>query len=176
MRSMVLWLLPVIAGCSVLAVGPFPHTTIPSEIAAAATERLEMISSARGVQIYRCDPRKDAPGQFEWVFLAPEANLIDDRGTRAGRHYEGPTWEGQDGSKVVGTVQARKEAPDKTSIPWLRLAARSTGGPGVMSGVTTILRVSTSGGVPPVSGCPSDAQGRINRVDYRADYYFYVPR
>lgn len=176
MRSMIVWFLPAIAGCGFLATTTFPHTSIPSEIAVGSGERLEMIASARGVQIYRCDPKKDAAGQFEWVFQAPEANLVDDRGTKAGRHYAGPTWEALDGSKVVGTVQARKDAPDRRSIPWLRLAARSTGGPGVLSNVRTVLRVSTSGGVPSVSSCRSDEQGRINRVDYRADYYFYVPR
>jgi hypothetical protein len=168
------WLIPFVAGCSVLAVGPFPRTRIPAEIAAPANESLAMINSAQGVQIYRCDPNKDAPGRFEWVFEAPEASLVDENGLKAGRHYDGPTWEALDGSKLVGTVQARKDAPDRTAIPWLRLSARARG-TGTLSKISTILRVSTVGGVAPPS-CPEQDRGRVLRVDYRADYYFYAPR
>ncbi|MEO8135025.1 MAG: DUF3455 domain-containing protein [Betaproteobacteria bacterium] len=177
MRSMFWWFLPVIAGCSTLTMGPFPRTTIPSEIAAGANERLGLITSAQGAQVYRCDAKKDAPGQFSWVFRAPEANMIDDAGKKAGRHYEGPTWEALDGSKVTGTVQASKDAPGKSAIPWLRLAARPAGSAGVLSKVTTIQRVSTSGGLaPPPANCNGDEHGKLVRVEYSADYYFYVPK
>jgi hypothetical protein len=76
---------------------------------------------------------------------------------------------------VVGTVQARHDAGSKT-IPWLRLAARSTGPAGKFSGVTTIIRIGTSGGTPPAAGCNDVEQGRIVRADYTADYNFYVTR
>lgn len=168
-------LLTIVAGCSVLAVGPFPRTIIPAEIAAPPNQRLELIVAAVGVQIYRCDPKKDAPGRFEWVFQAPEARLRDVAGKSFGRHYAGPTWEAEDGSKIVGTEQARIDAPDKTAIPWLRLGAKSTGA-GLLANVTSILRVSTVGGQPRAGGCAEPDQGRILRVDYGADYYFYVAR
>lgn len=169
-------LLPIVAGCSVLAVGPFPRTTIPAEIAAPQNQRLELIVAAVGVQIYRCDAKKDAPGRFEWTFQAPEARLRDVAGKSFGRHYAGPTWEADDGSKIVGTVQARVDAPDKAAIPWLRLAAKSTGGAGLLANVTSIQQGSTVGGQPPAGGCAEPDQGRILRVDYSADYYFYVAR
>jgi hypothetical protein len=159
-----------------LAVGPFPRTTIPVEIAAAPNQRLEWVLAATGVQIYRCDVRKDAPGQFEWAFQAPEAQLRDIAGKAFGRHYAGPTWEADDGSKVVGTVQARIDAPDKSAIPWLRLAAKSGGAAGLLANVTSIQRVSTVGGQPPAGGCKEADRGRIIRVEYSADYYMYVPR
>ena len=176
MRWMSGLLLPVVAGCAVLAVGPFPRTIIPAEIAAPQNQRLELIVTAAGVQIYRCDPKKDAPGRVEWTFQAPEARLRDVAGKSLGRHYAGPTWEGEDGSKIVGTMQARVDAPDKAAIPWLRLSAKSTGGAGLLANVTGIQRVSTVGGQAPAGGCAEPDQGRILRVDYSADYYFYVPR
>ena len=175
MRRMWTLLLPLLAGCGMIAVAAYPRATIPAEIAAPANQRLDLVLVAKGVQIYRCDPKKDAPGRFEWAFQAPEAYLRDVGGKYVGRHGAGPTWEADDGSKVAGTVQARVDGPDKSAIPWLRLAARSTGGPGMLATATTVLRVSTTGGQPP-AGCLEPDQGRILRVAYTADYYFYVNR
>ena len=175
MRWMSGLLLPILAGCSMIAVGPFPRTILPVGIAAPQNQRLEYAAAAVGVQIYRCDPKQDAPGQFEWVFRAPEARLRDFDGKSFGRHYEGPTWEANDGSKIVGTVQARIDAPDKSDIPWLRLAAKPSGS-GLLAGVTGIQQASTVGGQAPAGGCAAPDQGRILRVEYSADYYFYVPR
>ena len=165
-----------VVGCGGLAVGPFPRTTIPAEIAPPPNQRLEWIVAATGVQLYRCDTKKDAPGQFEWAFQAPEARLRDVAGKSFGRHYAGPTWEADDGSKLVGTVQARVNATDNSAIHWLRLAGKSAGVAGLLANVTTILRVSTAGGQAPAAGCKESEQGQILRVDYTADYYFYVPR
>ena len=176
MRWMGSLLLLLIAGCGMLPVGTFTRASIPPEIAAPPNQKLELILVAKGVQTYRCDLKKDAPGRFEWAFQAPEARLRDVGGKSMGRHYAGPTWEADDGSKIVGTVQARVDAPDKTAIPWLRLAAKSTGSPGILATVTTVLRVATSGGQPPPAGCVESDQGRILRVDYTADYNFYVAR
>lgn len=165
----------VLAGCGMLAVGPFPRTSIPAEIAAAPNQKLELVMAATGVQVYRCEAKKDAAGQFDWVFQAPEAVLRDASGQYLGRHYAGPTWEGEDGSKVVGTVEARLNAPARTAIPWLRLGAKATGA-GILANVTTVQRVGTVGGQPPAGGCTQSDEGRILRVEYTADYNFYVPR
>lgn len=159
-----------------VSMGVFPRVSIPSEIAAASTQKLERMAAATGIQIYRCDAKAGAPGTYEWVFQAPEAILRDVGGKHVGKHYAGPTWEAEDGSRIVGTVDARRDAPDKSSIPWLRLKTRSTAGSGSFSAVTAILRVSTTGGAPPPGGCSEPDHGRILRVDYTADYYFYVNR
>jgi hypothetical protein len=158
-----------------ISVGMFSRTPVPSVLEPAPNQKLDRIVAATGVQIYRCDPKKDRPGQFEWTFQSPEATLRDTGGRYIGRHYAGPTWEAEDGSKVVGTVQARHDAGSRT-IPWLRLSARSTGPAGIFSGVTTIIRIGTDGGAPPASGCTDAEQGRILRVGYKADYNFYVTR
>jgi hypothetical protein len=168
--------LVVVAGCGMLSLGAFTRVPIPSEIAPAANLKLDRVVAATGTQIYRCDPKKDAPGQFEWVFQAPEATLREPAGKYLGKHYAGPTWEADDGSKIVGTVEARRDAPDGKSIPWLRLATRSTGSPGLFANVTTVLRVGTSGGGQPLARCNDVEQGKIVRVPYTADYNFYVTR
>src|SRR5262249_40269524 len=57
---------------------------------------------AKGVQIYTCG--KNPSGDWAWSFKAPEAELTDIKSTPIGKHYGGPTWEGKDGGKVVGTA------------------------------------------------------------------------
>lgn len=51
-----------------------------------------------------------------------------------GKHYAGPTWEGKDGSKVVGEVNARDNGPDPNAIPWPLLSAKSKSGTGAYWG------------------------------------------
>lgn len=175
MRIAIVPLFFALTGCSALP-GAFSRVPVPQEIAPAANQKLEMVVVGSGTQVYRCDPRKDQPGIYEWVFQSPEATLRDVVGKYLGKHYSGPTWEAEDGSKIVGTVEARREARERNAVPWLRLSARSTGTAGVFSGVTTVVRIATSGGVPPATGCDSIEAGRILRVPYKADYNFYVTR
>jgi len=95
-------------------------------------------------------------------------------GSRTLRHYAGPTWEANDGSKVVGEVKARADAPDADAIPWLLLTAKSTSGSGVLASTLSVQRVQTAGGKAPASGCgPAQAQQEI-RVPYTATYYFFA--
>jgi hypothetical protein len=168
-------LFPFVAGCAVMDMGPFPRTIIPAEIAAPASQRLELVAAGTGVQVYRCDAKADVPGQFDWTYQASEGWLRDTAGKSVGRYYAGPTWEADDGSKTIGSVVAQSTAPERSAIPWQRLGAKSSG-TGILSKVGTVLRVSTTGGRAPAAGCNTESRGRIVRVEYSADYYFYVPR
>jgi hypothetical protein len=176
MRCIAVGWLILIGGCGMLSVGTFSRVPLPTEIQPDSNQKLDQIVAASGVQIYRCDRKKEPADQYEWTFQAPEATLRDTGGKHLGKHYAGPTWEANDGSKIVGTVQARHDAPDRKSIPWLRLGTRSTGTPGAFAKTTTVLRVATSGGSAPAGGCNEVELGRIVRVPYNADYNFYVPR
>ena len=118
---------------------------------------------ALGEQIYRWDGAS-------WVFVAPEAVLYDQDGEEVGTHYAGPTWESDSGSKVVGRVLERATS-DPDSIPWLKLEAASTAGPGIFKDVTFIQRVNTIGGKAPAEA--GAYVGEVVRVPYVADYYFY---
>src|ERR1700752_4536764 len=80
---------------------------VPAQLKPGANESVAMIVPAKGVQIYECRAKKDQVGEYEWAFVAPEADLSDARGIRIGRHYAGPYWESTDGSKILGTVKAR---------------------------------------------------------------------
>jgi hypothetical protein len=141
-----------------------------------ATQELSLEVQAIGVQIYECKASKDEPTRFEWVFKAPEAVLLDSAGKKIGRHYAGPTWESDDGSKVVGEVKAKDNGPDPDAIPWLLLTAKSTSGKGVFGGTQSIQRVNTSGGKAPLEGCDESQLGKESRAAYKATYRFYTAK
>ena len=52
--------------------------------------------------------------------MAPEAELFDGDGKRVGHHFASPRWEADDGSRIVGSVKARADAPQRGAIAWLR--------------------------------------------------------
>jgi hypothetical protein len=159
------------AGCS--STKTFRIDDVPDALRAPASELLTQQAHAKGVQIYECKPSKEDATLFQWTFVAPEANLSDLTGKKIAKHYAGPTWEGLDGSVVVGQVSARADSPDGHSIPWLLLKAKSTSGKGQFGGVTSIQRLHTQGGDAP-SSCSAKQSGKQLRVSYTADYYFYV--
>src|SRR5215831_1624017 len=86
------------------------EVTIPAKLQPGPNEALVVSYAAKGVQVYECRAKKDASG-YEWAFVAPEAELYDSRGQPVGRHGEGPFWRASDGSKIVGTVKERVDAP-----------------------------------------------------------------
>jgi hypothetical protein len=152
------------------------EVSIPDRIRPGANESLAAVVPAKGVQIYECRASTAQPGSYEWAFVAPDAVLFDTRGNRIGQHYAGPHWEAADGSKIVGAVKERADAPSADAIPWLLLAAKSVGPDGSFSKVTSIQRVNTLGGVAPQGGCSQAAAGTPARVAYTADYYFFAPK
>lgn len=164
----------ILAGCAAPNVGTNP--LVPENLRVPAGQTLSLVSPATGVQIYECGAGKADPARFEWFFKAPEADLFDLSGKKIGKHYAGPTWESNDGSKVVGEVKARDDGPAATAIPWLLLAAKSTSGKGVFSRTQSIQRLYTVGGKAPAGACNKAQLGRDARVPYKATYYFYAAK
>ena len=166
----------LLAACAAGAPKPTPPTVvIPGNLSAPAHEALVRTLWADGVQIYECRAKAADASFPEWVFVAPEARLVDSNGTLVGHHYAGPTGEAADGSKVVGAVKAKADAPDPHAIAWLLLATHSTGTPGVFANVSSIQRVATVGGVAPATGCGTATVGQQARVPYQAQYAQYAP-
>jgi hypothetical protein len=162
----------LIGGCASMQ-SPAP-SIIPDQLNPGAKESMTLIVPAKGVQIYEC--RAGKAGAYEWAFVAPEAELFDTTGKRIGRHYAGPHWESGDGSRIVGAMKARADAPATGAIPWLLLGTKSVGADGSFSKVTSIQRVNTVGGVAPRAGCSEGNAGTPARVPYTADYYFFTPK
>jgi len=149
---------------------------VPAALKVPENQILTIAARGAGVQIYRCEATLAEPTVFAWTLKAPEATLRYETGKTLGKHYAGPTWEALDGSKVVGEVVARDDAPQPTAIPWLLLRAKQASGDGVFGAVQSIQRLHTSGGKAPTTGCDHAYAGTEVRVDYSADYYFYSAR
>ena len=164
-------LIGVLTGCA--APRQDPVSPVPEQLKAPASQVLSIQVHASGMQIYECQPGKDDPTRLVWTLRAPEAELFDATGRVAGKHYAGPTWEANDGSKVVGEVVARDNGPDPTAIPWLLLRATSVAGSGVLEQTQSIQRLHTFGGKAPAEGCSPTQKGTQLRVPYAADYLFY---
>jgi hypothetical protein len=136
-----------------------PSIAAPGETAVATFH-------AEGAQVYEC--KAGADGKLAWAFREPIATLFLD-GKTVGRHYAGPNWEHADGSAVA--AKAAGNAPGKTAsdIPWLKLEVTQQRGSGTLSGVTTVQRINTAGGV--FSGACEKA-GTFHSAPYSADYVF----
>src|SRR5258706_2936565 len=164
----------ILAACAASNVGTDP--VVPDNLKVPAGQTLSLVSRATGVQIYECSAGKTDPARFEWAFKAPEADLFDLSGRKTGKHYAGPTWESDDGSKVVGEAKARDDGPDANAIPWLLLSAKSTSGAGLFRRTKSIHRLQTPRGKAPAEACDRAQLGKQARVAYRATYYFYIDR
>jgi hypothetical protein len=149
---------------------------LPPDFGVPDNARLTLAARGKGVQIYGCVPKKDAAGAFEWKLSAPEAELFDEHGLKVAKHFAGPTWEAPDGSRVVGSVVHKLDAPDPEAIPWLSLVSAKNSGPGsgVLGAVTHIVRLDTRGGKAPAVGCDAAHANAELRVPYEASYYFYA--
>jgi hypothetical protein len=141
------------------------ETPLPDAIAAPG-ETVVLTVHAEGAQLYECKAGTD--GKSSWAFREPIATLLAD-GKTVGRHYAGPNWEHSDGSAVVGKSAASVPGATANDIPWLKLEVTSRRGSGVLSGVTTVQRINTKGGM--LAG-PCDKAGTFSSVPYSADYVF----
>ena len=144
---------------------------VPASLLPPANETIKSKVSGVGVQTYMCS--SNAAGAFVWTFVAPQANLYNDDGHLIGTHFIGPTWQGNDGSSVVGKKVAAFAA-DPSAVPWLLLTAVSHGSQaGRFDDVSSIQRLSTVGGIAPADGCDQTHAGAIAQVPYSAEYVFY---
>ena len=133
---------------------------------AAPGESAVVTLHAEGAQIYECKAGTD--GKLAWAFREPIATLLLD-GKSVGRHFAGPSWEHVDGSVVVGKAVANVAGQTPGDIPWLKLEVTAHRGNGTLSGVTTVQRINTRGGVH-TGGC--DNAGALYSAPYSADYVF----
>jgi hypothetical protein len=164
------------AGCASTPAVVAPAAALPEPLKPDASQRALLSHHARGVQIYRCEA---ADGAFKWAFVAPRAELFANAQSQAavGNHGAGPFWQAQDGSKVVGKVKSRADAPAAGAIPWLLLTTTPEGAPGKLAGVTHIQRINTVGGVAPAQGCGGAADvGQQSSVPYTADYVYFAAK
>lgn len=138
---------------------------VPPQIAVdTTTNKIHFHGFGVGVQIYTWDG-------LTWTGPVPEATLFDNEGNIVAIHFAGPTWESNSGSEVRGAVIQPTVTVNTNAIPWVRLRAVSSEGPGIFDGTTFIQRVNTTGGkAPSINGA---VVGQVARSPYTADYFFY---
>ena len=146
---------------------------VPPQLQPPANEQLLVQVHAKGDQVYTC---KNDATKFAWTLKAPDAQLFDKDDKPFGKHFAGPSWQANDGSKVTGKAVGNAPSPDANSIPWLLVTVVSHDGSGVLSNVTSIQRINTKGGKAPASSCDATRVDKELRVPYTADYRFYAPK
>ena len=113
------------------------------DLAAPQGSKLVVHVWADGVQIYEWTGAA-------WTFRRPSATLYADaaRTAKIGTHYEGPTWESNGGSIVVGRLKTPCDV-GPADIAWLLLDGirRAPSAPGSL--------------------------GQLKEVSYTAEYFFY---
>jgi hypothetical protein len=135
---------------------------VPDAIRVPDGNKRIAVMPARGVQTYQCTGGA-------WVFLQPDA-ILRNHGRAEVLHTKGPVWTSiVDGSSVTGAAVASSPVPN--AIPQLLLRSAGNRGPGLLSAVTFIQRLRTTGGVAPTGAC---TDGTTASVRYTADYAFWV--
>ena len=145
---------------------------VPPEIVVdATTNKVHFHGFGVGFQVYTWNGTS-------WGNAVPEATLFDEDGNIVAIHFGvpipprvHPAWQSNSGSKVVGALPPAAVTLDTNAIPWLRLAALTTEGPGIFAHTTFIQRVNTTGGKAPSTD--GAFIGQVARVPYTADYFFY---
>ena len=131
---------------------------------------------AEGVQKYKAQQKAGSdPATYEWVFVAPQADLYDASNKKIGTHSAGPTWQlfgGKDSIHAQHLSPPRTApSPDPASIDWLLLVPKNATTPtGIFKDVVFIQRIATKGGKAP-SKQPSSATETVD-VKYTAIYRF----
>ena len=165
----------LIAACAaVTPVMPsYSQAALPASVQVPAGHKVALETVGVGEISYQCNAKKDMAGQFEWVFVSPDARLLDRSGKQIGKYYGPPaTWESMDGSKLTAVQLA--VAPNMAgSIPLQLVKGNPAMGSGAMQGVTYIQRVNTRGGVAPATPCAAANLSAKQIVKYQADYIFY---
>jgi hypothetical protein len=138
---------------------------VPEPIVVGATNKVHFHGFGVGFQVYTWDGSS-------WGPAVPDATLFDEDGNIVADHFAGPSWKSNSGSLVVGALPPMAAViVDTNAIPWLKLRALSTEGPGIFANTTFIQRVNTTGGkTPSVNGA---FVGQVAEVPYTADYFFY---
>jgi len=130
---------------------------------------------AVGVQKYKAQLIAGSnPAAYQWVFVAPQADLYDATNAKVGTHSAGPTWQLSVFDSIYGQQYSPPKtapSPDADSIDWLLLKPKTGTTPtGIFADVAYIQRIATKGGKAPTTP-PAKANQTVD-VKYKAVYRF----
>ena len=151
----------------------YSQAMLPAAVQVPMGHKVVMETVGAGDITYECRAKANMADQFEWVFVGPNAKLMDRSGKQVGTYYGPPaTWQSNDGSKFTGTQVAVAPAT-AGNIPLQLVKANPAMGTGAMTNVSYVQRVATVGGVAPAMACGAANMGAKQIVKYQADYIFY---
>ena len=130
---------------------------------------------AVGVQKYRARIKAGTdPVSYEWVFVAPQADLYDNTNAKVGTHGAGPFWQISPADSVFAqhfSPARTAPSPDPESIDWLLLMPKvGTTVTGIFADVDYIQRIATKGGKAPLT--PPTSLTQTVDVKYKTIYRF----
>jgi hypothetical protein len=161
------------SGTGMVHAKPFDQTALPAAIQVPAGNAVAMETVGVGMITYECKTKASTTDQFEWVFVGPDAKLMDRSGKEVGKYFGPPaTWQSTDGSKITATQLAVAPAA-AGSIPLQLAKANAAMGDGQMKGISYIQRVATQGGAAPAKACDAASLRSKEVVKYQADYIFW---
>src|SRR5262245_10532219 len=120
---------------------------VPAEVAVdGVTNKVHFHGFGVGFQVYTWNGTS-------WGSAVPDATLFNGQGAIVADHFGvpippriHPAWQSNSGSIVVGDLPPAAVIVDTNAIPWLRLEALTSEGPGIFANTTVIQRVNTTGG------------------------------
>ena len=130
---------------------------------------------AVGVQKYKARIKAGSdPVSYEWVFVAPQADLYDITNAKVGTHGAGPFWSISPLDSIFGqqfSPARTAPSPDPESIDWLLLMPKvGTTPTGIFADVDYIQRIATKGGKAPLT--PPTSLSETVDVKYKTVYRF----
>jgi len=130
---------------------------------------------AIGVQKYKARVKAGSdPVVYEWVFVAPQADLYNNTNAKVGVHGAGPFWTISPLDSIFAQhFNPARTAPseDPESIDWLLLMPKMGTTPtGIFADVDYIQRIATKGGKAPLT--PPASINETADVKYQAVYRF----
>ncbi|MFM0646984.1 DUF3455 domain-containing protein [Paraburkholderia bryophila] len=168
---------------------PTANESLPLDLRAGQNEVLQEVMTTHGDETYVCRRIKsDVPAagaalqpgiardgtQLLWDPLGSEALLVDARGQSVGTIAPGRYFLAYDGSYVIGKVAGESQV-GANALTWVRYTARFVAarrpGEGRLADISSIQRIDTSGGLPPLPAC--ELEGAHLLVPYGATYMFY---
>ena len=151
-----------------------PHSLLPP-----AGNFPYLVGHATGVQIYQCSA---TPTGFAWTFVAPRANLTDNRGRviiTPLRRTDVAGQRRQQGRRHAREQPDRVAHGDRVAAAVDHRNARAPSGGGLLADATFVQRLFTVGGLAPAaSTCNTTTAGAKAEVPYTAEYVFWkaIPR
>lgn len=130
---------------------------------------------AVGVQKYKARIKAGSdPVSYEWVFVAPQADLYDITNAEVGTHGAGPFWQISPSDSIFAqqfSPARTAPSPDPESIDWLLLMPKvGTTPTGIFADVDYIQRIGTKGGKAPLT--PPTSLTETVDVKYKTVYRF----